>query len=187
MGRRNFLIEGVSCTGKTTVCTELQRRGHHAINGDTELAYVGDPATGLPKAERRHEHHLWRVDAVEALVRDREQPVSFFCGGSRNFSTFLHLFDGVFVLVVDEETLLRRLGQRPQDEFGGRPEERELIRRLHRTGEDVPTGVPVDATQPVAAVVDAILGHVAGFHHNVNMPLRRVTSEHEPPRATDRL
>jgi broad-specificity NMP kinase len=31
MGIRNYLIEGVSGTGKTSVCNELQRRGYYAI------------------------------------------------------------------------------------------------------------------------------------------------------------
>ena len=53
MGRRNFLIEGVSGTGKTSVCTELRRRGFHAVNGDTDLAYQGDPETGESVAEFR--------------------------------------------------------------------------------------------------------------------------------------
>ncbi|WP_245963538.1 AAA family ATPase [Terracoccus luteus] len=35
MGVRNYLVEGVSCSGKTSVCRELQRRGIHAVNGDT--------------------------------------------------------------------------------------------------------------------------------------------------------
>lgn len=48
MGRRNYLIEGVSGTGKTAVCTELQRRGYQVIHGDLELVYQGDPETGLP-------------------------------------------------------------------------------------------------------------------------------------------
>jgi len=38
MDTRNFLMEGVSGTGKTSVCIELQRRGYHAIHGDRELA-----------------------------------------------------------------------------------------------------------------------------------------------------
>ncbi len=48
MGVRNYLIEGVSGTGKTSVATELQRRGYHVIHGDRELAYKGDPETGEP-------------------------------------------------------------------------------------------------------------------------------------------
>jgi len=39
MGVKNYLIEGVSCTGKTSVCDELRRRGYHGIHGDRDLAY----------------------------------------------------------------------------------------------------------------------------------------------------
>jgi thymidylate kinase len=68
------------------------------------------------------------------------------------------LFDGVFVLDVDLDTLNRRLVQRPQDEFGGKPSERELITRLHATKEDIPkNAVSIDATAPLAIVVDEIL------------------------------
>lgn len=38
MGIRNYLIEGISGTGKTSVATELERRGYHVIHGDRELA-----------------------------------------------------------------------------------------------------------------------------------------------------
>jgi thymidylate kinase len=68
------------------------------------------------------------------------------------------LFDGVFVLDVDLDTLNRRLAGRPEDEFGGRPSERELIVRLHATKEDIPRGgVVIDATAPLERVVDEIL------------------------------
>jgi broad-specificity NMP kinase len=41
MAKKNYLVEGVSGTGKSSVCDELQRRGYKAINGDRELAYQG--------------------------------------------------------------------------------------------------------------------------------------------------
>ena len=158
MGVRNYLIEGVSGTGKTSVCRELQRRGYHAVNGDTELAYQGDPETGEPTDDFTHEHHVWDVDKVKSLVTNQDQEATFFCGGSRNFSKFIDLFDGVFVLEVDLETLTRRLDKRPDDEWGAKPSERELILRLHQTKEDIPKGGHViDATQPLSHVVDEIL------------------------------
>jgi hypothetical protein len=159
MGRTNFLIEGLSGTGKTSVCDELRRRGHHAIHGDRELAYQGDPETGVPIEGGEHEHHIWNVEKVRALVGDRDEAVTFFCGGSRNFSTFIDLFDGVFVLEVDLATLNRRLDERPDEEWGGgRPTERERIVRWHQTKGDVPTtGVVIDATAPIEHVVDEIL------------------------------
>lgn len=169
MGIRNYLIEGVSGTGKTSVATELQQRGYHVIHGDRELAYRGDPQTGEPldgfeheqnflDAAFRHEHHLWDVNKVRSLAADRSQPISFFCGGARNSHHFINLFDGVFVLDVDLDTLKRRLASRPEDEFGGKPDERAVVVRLHATKEDIPkNGTTIDATAPLASVVDEIL------------------------------
>ncbi|MGG5260393.1 AAA family ATPase [Phycicoccus avicenniae] len=158
----NYLVEGVSTSGKTSVCHELRRRGFHAVNGDTDLAYQGDPVTGEPWAgEPSHRTHVWDLDAVRRLVADDTEPVTFLCGGSRNHARFVGLLDGVFVLEVDAATLHERLDARPADEFGAQPEERALVEHLHRTGEDVPTGVRIDATAPLDEVVDTILGHVS--------------------------
>ena len=158
MGRRNYLVEGLSGTGKSTVADELQRRGHHVIHGDRELAYQGDPLTGEPTSVGAHENHRWDVAKVRALVADPSRPATFFCGGSRNYAAFLDLFDGVVVLQVDLATLHRRLDARPDEEWGGgRPTERARIVRWHQTGEDVPAGVVIDATAPVEQVVDDIL------------------------------
>ena len=161
MGVKNYLIEGVSCTGKTSVCDELRQRGYHSIHGDRDLAYQGDPETGEPLDGFAHEHHIWDVDKVRALVADQSQAASFFCGGSRNFDRFIDLFDGVFVLEVDLDTLNRRLTLRPEDEWGGRASKEESIARLqHATKEDIPkNAIVIDATAPIARVVDAILGN----------------------------
>jgi hypothetical protein len=169
MGRRNYLIEGVSGAGKTAVCTELQRRGYEAIHGDRELVYRGDPETGIPTeletgtptATWMSEHQIWDVEKVKGFVANQEEAVTFFCGGSRNFSKFIELFDGVFVLEVDLATMNWRIDERvaldPTD-FGGKPEERELTVRLHQTKEDIPkNGIIIDATASLARVVDEIV------------------------------
>src|ERR1700712_2894154 len=78
MGIKNYLIEGVSGTGKTSVAEELQRRGYHVIHGDRALAYRGDPKTGEPldglaqtsEADGvawAHKHWIWDVDKVKSL------------------------------------------------------------------------------------------------------------------------
>ena len=97
MGKRNYLIEGVSGTGKTSVCTELQRRGYQAIHGDRELVYRGDPETGLPMAPETgtptatwmSEHQIWDVEKVQAFVANKEEAVTFFCGASTNLAKFI--------------------------------------------------------------------------------------------------
>ena len=169
MGKRNYLIEGVSGAGKTAVATELQRRGYQAIHGDRELVYRGDPETGLPMAPETgtptaswmSDHQIWDVEKVKAYIANQDEAVTFFCGGSRNFSKFIDLLDGVFVLDIDLDTMNRRIDERvaldPTD-FGGKPEERELAMRLHRTKEDIPkNGIIIDASAPLARVVDEIL------------------------------
>jgi broad-specificity NMP kinase len=167
------LVEGVSGTGKTSVATELQLRGYHVIHGDRELAYKGDPRTGISlqgaaaqpdhdDVAFAHAHHIWDVERVKSLMADHSHPLSFFCGGSRNFGKFIYLFDAVFLLEVDQDTLVRRLDKRPEDEFGGKPAERALVLHLHATKEDLPKNAQaIDATAPLASVVDAILARCA--------------------------
>ena len=167
MGKRNYLIEGVSGTGKSTVCRELRRRGYAAVDGDRELAYQGDPATG-EKVERRvgtaevlHGQHIWDVEKVRTLAAERSDAVTFFCGGSRNFKQFIDVFDAVFILDVDAQTLNERLDRRSEDDWGKRKSERDLVLRLHATKEDTPGhGILLDATQPLDRIVDEILNHV---------------------------
>jgi len=169
MGRRNYLIDGVSGAGKTAVCTELQRRGYQAIDGDRELAYQGDPDTGHPTDGLTHEHsatfisehHIWDVEKVNAFVANQDEAVTFFCGGSKNSSKYIDLFDGVFVLAVDLDTSLRRIEERvaldPTD-WSGTPEEREITVRMYHTKAALPqNGTIIDATAPLARVVDEIL------------------------------
>jgi len=175
MGLRNYLIDGVSGAGKTAVCAELQRRGYQAIDGDNELAYQGDPDTGIPTDGLKHEHsatffsehHIWDVEKVKAFVANQDEAVTFFCGGSKNSSKYIDLFDGVFVLAVDLDTSLRRIEERvaldPTD-WGGTPEELEITVNMYHTYHTkaaLPQNrIIIDATAPLARVVDEILRHI---------------------------
>lgn len=168
MGIKNYLIEGSSGTGKTSIATELERRGHHVVHGDRVLAYVGDPETGralagpphgVDRAAWGYTHWIWPVEKVRAIAADTAHPVTFFCGGSRNFYEFLDVFDAVFVLDIDVETLNRRLDGRP-NEPGHAPDERAVVLRHHRSSEHFPTGITIDTTAPVPSVVDNILAHL---------------------------
>ena len=139
------------------------RRGYRAIHGDRALAYQGDPETGAVLTGRGHAHHIWDVKKVRAMVADQSAAMTFFCGGSRNFRKFVELFDLVFVLEIDRDTLETRLSARPDDEFGGNPAERALIRRLHEKQEDVSrVAVRIDARKPLDQVVDEIVAFSAG-------------------------
>jgi dephospho-CoA kinase len=148
MGLRNYRIDGVSCSGKTTVGKELRRRGYQVIDGDDELAYWDE-----------NRNWIWNVDKVRALAADHGHAVTFFCGGSRNSDQFSDLFDEVFVLDIDLDTLNRRLAARPPNEWGGTASEGEAFaRRQQETREGLPLNAfRIDATAPLTSVVDTIL------------------------------
>ncbi|MEE9379948.1 MAG: AAA family ATPase [Hyphomonadaceae bacterium] len=157
MGLKNYLIEGITCTGKSSVCKELKKRGYTAINGDTKLAYQGDPKTGEPTDGYFHEHHIWDVKKVECLLNNKEEAI-FFCGGSRNFEHFIDRFDEVFVLDIDRKTLEKRLDARTKGQWGSRKEQRKLVLQLHETKEDIPVnGIIINAAEPLSDVVNTIL------------------------------
>jgi len=166
MAKRNYLIEGSSGTGKSAVWEELQKRGYRAINGDRELAYRGDPETGR-RSERQYGpitgsgfgSHIWDVDKVRAIVSNTDDDVAFFCGGSRNFHRFIDLFDKVFVLDADIETLRERLDRRTADDWDVTDPENstEFVLQLHATKEALPGGISIDTVRPIPDVVDAIL------------------------------
>jgi hypothetical protein len=162
MGFRNYLIDGGSGTGKTTVCDELQRRGYQAIHGDRELR--GKPESSRGRAGEHHLPPRWDVAKVKALLASKDEAVTFFCGGCSNSSEFIGLLDEVFVLKVDDlATVMRRIDERalvdPSD-WGGRQEERDVVMRLHRTKEGIAEGCALDATGPLQSVVDEFLRRV---------------------------
>ena len=135
---------------------------------DTRLNEPPQPTYGRWRLAQRSEqaawmseHQIWDVEKLKAYVTNQDEAVTFFCGGSKNFPKFIDLLDGVFVLDVDLDTMNRRIDERvaldPTD-FGGKPEERELAVRLHQTKQDIPNnGIIIDATAPLARVVDEIL------------------------------
>jgi broad-specificity NMP kinase len=141
MAQRNYLIEGVSGTGKSSVYDELMRRGYKAVS--TDRAWRPRPASA------------W--DERKAL-RELDSPlpeVLFVCGGGGE--RFLSHFTKVFELRVDDETLRRRLAERTNNDFGKDPEELALVLRLNSSGERLAGAIDVDATRPLEQVVDEVL------------------------------
>jgi broad-specificity NMP kinase len=159
MAKRNYLIEGSSGTGKTSVAEELQRRGYHVLHGDRELAYRGDPETGKRTEAPGFGYHIWDVDKVRKIIANKEEEVTFFCGGSMNHHKFIDLFDKVFVLDVDIETLRERLDRRTADDWDVNDPENttEFVLRLHATKKALPKGITINTARPINEVVDAIL------------------------------
>jgi hypothetical protein len=75
VAKTNYLVEGLSGTGKSSVYDELTRRGHSALSADRTWGYA-ERITGLANALSRHDNWKWdKTRAIEALKSD--EPILF--------------------------------------------------------------------------------------------------------------
>src|SRR2546422_3315335 len=154
MAKRNYLVEGLSGAGKSSVYEELIRRGYKAISTDRAWKVHADTDTGLSD---RPIHSMWDQQKAVSELESPEPEVLFVCGSSRNRDGFLPYFTKIFNLRIDDDTMRRRLQERTNNDFGKQPEELELMLRLNRSDEKPAGAIDVDATQPLRQVVDELL------------------------------
>ena len=112
MAKRNYLVEGLSGAGKSSVYEELIRRGYAAISTDRAWGYDADPDTGLPGGPARFDTWMWDRQEALSVLESPEPDVLFVCGSSRNRDDFLPYFTAVFNLRIDDDTMRRRLQER---------------------------------------------------------------------------
>jgi gluconate kinase len=157
VAERNFLVEGLSGTGKSAVYEELVRRGHAAITTDRAWSFSADPDTGLPGGPVRHDTWMWDQRKALSELESPEPEVLFVCGSSRNRDDFLRYFAKVFNLRIDDDTMRRRLEDRTDDDWPLGREGVELMLELNRNDEGPAGAIDIDATQPLNEVVDELL------------------------------
>jgi hypothetical protein len=157
MAKRNYLVEGLSGAGKSSVYEELIRRGYKAISADRAWAYHADPDTGLPGGPIRHHTFMWDQQKAVSELESPEPEVLFVCGSSRNRDRFLPYFTKIFNLRIDDDTMRRRLQARTDDDWPLGQEGVELMLTLNRSDEKPAGAIDVDDTQPLHQVVDELL------------------------------
>jgi len=152
----NYLIEGVSGTGKTTVCEELKKRGYKAVEADEEMAHYADPKTGLPTEEKIPDNWIWNEEKFKKALKQEGNDLIFVCGGAMNQEEFKQHFEKVFTLHIDDETL---------NDFGKHPDELALQLEWNKGAVEYSKQrgtLLINATKPIEVVVDEILSYVLG-------------------------
>jgi hypothetical protein len=157
MAKRNYLVEGLSGAGKSSVYEELIRRGYKAISTDRAWKYHADPDTGPSGRPTHYDNSMWDQQKAVSELESPEPEVLFVCGSSRNRDRFMSYFTKIFNLRIDDDTMRRRLQERTNNEFGKQPEEVERMLRLNRSDEKPAGAIDLDATQPLHQVVDELL------------------------------
>lgn len=170
MAKRNYLVEGLSGTGKSSVYEELIRRGYQAVSTDRAWKYFVDPDTDLPGGPAHYDNHMWDEQKVVSELESPEPDVLFVCGSSRNRDHFLPYFTKVFNLRIDDEAMRRRLRERTDNTFGKQPWELELMLNLNRSDEKPAGAIDLDATQPLSQVVDELLRLADSLRHGHSEP-----------------
>jgi gluconate kinase len=157
MAKRNYLVEGLSGAGKSSVYEELIRRGYNAISTDRAWAYHADPGTGLPGGPIDHHTFMWDERKAVSELERAEPEALFVCGSSRNRDRFLTYFTKIFDLRIDDDTMRRRLEERSERDWPLGQAGVDLMLTLNRS-DDKPAGaIDVDATQPLHQVVEELL------------------------------
>lgn len=166
-----FYITGTPGTGKTTIQKELLNRGYEAL--DIDQRRFGGPVnlktgerTTVPPIEGRSpdwfEQHEWRVlrSGVEELKAETKDKDIYLCGVTTTEHLVWDLFDKIFYLNVDEQTLRDRVLNRKDNDYGQGEGELENILKRYRAAQDkLPTldVTVIDATGSVNEAVDSII------------------------------
>jgi adenylate kinase family enzyme len=161
-------ITGCSGAGKTTFAAVLARPGLAAIDADDDplLARSVDAAGNVveePDFGWLSQHSwAWNPARLDELIRAAAPATLYVCGGADNELELADRFTQVFLLEIDEPTMLARLDARQDNDWGSIGDTREFLRRrlpelqhrLRAFG-----AIPIDARQPLDQVVDAIVSH----------------------------
>ncbi len=163
------MITGCSGAGKTTIAAVLARRGLAAIDADDDplLARSVDAAGNVAEEPAapdfawlaRHSW-AWNPARLDELIRAAAPATLYVCGGAANELELADRFTHVFLLEIDEPTMLARIDARQDNDWGRIGDTREYLRRFlpgYQARLRASGAIPIDARQPLDQVLDAIL------------------------------
>ncbi len=149
-----ILITGMSGVGKTTALAELQKLGYVVIDLDaTGICRWKNKTTqsiveyGLDgkDAEWLNEHGWYcDLETLKTLLSCiREDKYVFVAGMPENIKEFSEIFNKTFVLKADDNAIAKRLGDRTNNHFAKKDDERvfmlkhtqELLSQIENTTE----------------------------------------------------
>ena len=162
-------ITGCSGAGKTTIAAELARQGLTCIDADEDalLARSVDAAGHVVEEPEAPDlawlaRHYWAWDParLDELIAAAAPATLYVCGGAANELELADRFTQVFLLEIDEATMLARVDAREDNDWGRIGDTREHLRRFlpgYQARLRASGAIPIDATQPLGQVIAAIL------------------------------
>jgi broad-specificity NMP kinase len=163
-----YLITGSPGVGKSTVTLAIKKRGLKAYDSESmkditrlEFKATGKPAPWpSPPIDWDKYAFNWQEEALRKLITGGE--VIFIGASVSNQEKFYDLFDRIFVLTLDNQTLKERLMKRDKS-FGKHPEELKGILAYNTERQtqlmSVPHAIVIDASQPLNRIVEEIISY----------------------------
>jgi hypothetical protein len=164
------LITGCSGAGKSTLAPILAARGLTAIDADADpkLARMVDAAGAVVEAEPDEpdldwlSRHAWAWDParLDEVIGATAPATLYVCGGAANELELAGRFTHIFLVEIDEPTMLARIEKRQDNDWGRIGDTREYLRRFrpgYQARLRASGAIPVDASQPLDQVADAIV------------------------------
>jgi dephospho-CoA kinase len=170
-----FYITGISGSGKSTITSELKRLGYEAYDIDDMASWYNE-VTGefeldnwLDSVNRTGEFYKtysWKVprEKVEAITKSDAGKTIFLSGSVANENELVELFDKVFALAIDDDTLRHRLLTRTNNNYGKNPAELRQSLEWNNgiTDKYKSSGyIIMDATRSVDSVVNEIIAKIS--------------------------
>jgi adenylate kinase family enzyme len=191
-------ITGCSGAGKTTIAAELARRGLVVVDADDDplLARTVDAAGNVVEEDPEEPdfawlyRHSWAWDAarLDELIAAAAPATLYVCGGADNQLELADRFTQVFLLEIDEPTMLARLdARRDYHDWGRIGDTREYLRRKLPELQDrlrASGAIPIDARQPLCQVADAVLCYTLASSAASRCTATRARPATPPPRPT---
>lgn len=165
-----YFVTGISGSGKTSVARELIKKGYVALDSKvTKGIFHFADKDGVtapdfrPKDPEWSQKYKWvlNVPMLEQAIRDNaDKPYIFVCGRG-NIRQHWDIASKVFLLQVDEKTMLTRLNDPRRDNLFAKDKETQqklkdnlefVQRSLKNAG-----AIAIDAKQPLDKVVNSIL------------------------------
>ncbi len=165
-----IFITGIAGSGKTTILKELKSRGYEVYDADEKLSFWANKSTGerasasdhtLTTDQKFFDEHDWYMDksGVKKLAEKATNKPIFICGSVANEKEVWGDFEKVFCLYIDDESLIKRIKNRADKDFGKSEHELAHLLKLNQAVQSKYKSLGakiIDATQPVEKIADEI-------------------------------
>jgi len=150
-------ITGPTGSGKSTICSELQKMGIYTYDTDND---------GFRKIEKLNNRDIKVLDieVIKQLQDRHKNEVAYVCGTSPNDLDAVDYFDNIFLLNINEEEQKKRIKNRTNYQYGKKEYQlaNALKWRIIQIEKYKNAGaIVIDSSLPTETIINSIIGYIS--------------------------